>query len=209
MARLHDGFLTLGHVRGVAVRIHWSTPLGAALLGGFAYRPGAWALFGALVLLHELAHAAAARAFRLEVYSADLMPFGGQCVFEEARTRAQDAAIAAAGPALHVALCAGTLLALAAAGDALPSRARVLLDTVAMANFGLAALNLLPIPPLDGARAWRLVGIGLGLAWDRVARAGARAGRASERRRRAARVAGGQLRAVSSEDGDDSGPTIH
>jgi Zn-dependent protease len=205
--RFVEGFLTVGRIRGVPVRVHWATPIGALLVGRFQFRPVEWALFAVLVLLHELAHAAAAQAFRLEVWSADLVPWGGQCVHERPRSDAALAVIAAAGPAMNFALAFVALVALDAGHGVLPARVRDLVDTFALANVFVGAVNLIPVPPLDGARAWKLPGIAITSAWNGVASALERASLARARRRRARHVA--HLRSLEAGDEDDPSATRH
>jgi len=200
MRRFEDGFITIGRVGGITLRAHWSTPLGALLMGSLRFRPVEWSLFVVLVLLHELGHALAARALRLRVYSADLTPFGGQCVHERPPSETAGALIAAAGPAANAFLCGASLLALRAGSDFLGPRTQSLLDTFAMANFFIAVLNLLPIPPLDGARAWKLLGLAITAAWNGVAGWSERGTRAVGGRSRARRVARGHLRAISDDE---------
>lgn len=203
MRRFQDGFLRIGRLRGVPIRIHWATPIGALLLARFEFRPLTWALFAALVLLHELAHAAAARAVGVPVYSADLMPYGGQCVHGVPRSQLGVSLIAAAGPAVHVVLFAVAMVLLRT--DLLrnaPAPVRGAVDTIGVANFFLAALNLLPIRPLDGAEAWKLAGIGVTSAWNRTASAVERAQLAWRhwRLERRARRAGLRWTALEGED---------
>ncbi len=106
MRRFVNGYLPLGNVSGIAIRAHWATPIGAVLVGRLEFRPLDWILFAAIILVHELSHAATARAPGVEVYSADLMPWGGQCLHARPRTETRAGLIAAAGPASHVVMLA-------------------------------------------------------------------------------------------------------
>ena len=163
MRRFQGGLFTMGHVRGIPIRVHWATPVGALLLTQFRFRPPEWILFAGVILLHELAHAGAARALRVRVFSADLMPWGGQCLHATPRTSTQLALIAAAGPAVHLALFSGAMILLRT--GAYPPGARGLVDTLGAANFFLALVNLLPLRPLDGAEAWKLLPIAARAGW--------------------------------------------
>jgi Zn-dependent protease len=208
--RFTGGYLTIGTLRGIVIRAHWSTPIGAFALGGFRFRPLDWAVFGASVLLHELAHAGAARARGLEVYSADLLPIGGVCRHEGTGDERSRALIAAAGPAANALLATLALAALGLAGAHLGSHASWALDRIALANVLMVLVNLLPFPPLDGADAWKLVGMVVTSGWNAAADGSERAGRALSEGRRARRVAKGHLRAVGDEDADvDEEPTVH
>lgn len=130
-----------------------STPLGEPLTA--TVRP--WllaALFAVLlmisILLHELAHAIAARAFSYEVTGITLWAMGGFTTYRTGARHgpAREAVIALAGPATTLAVAG-----LAAAAESLVpqfSAARVLLSAVAAANLLIGIFNLLPGAPLDG-----------------------------------------------------------
>src|SRR5215475_3555275 len=71
------GFLSLGRWRGVPLRVHVLTPLGALFFTGFRFEPGAWLGFFLVILLHEMGHALLVMRYRLHVSSIDLYPYGG------------------------------------------------------------------------------------------------------------------------------------
>jgi Zn-dependent protease/CBS domain-containing protein len=118
-------------------------------------------LYGS-VLLHELGHSVVARSLGLPVRRITLHAFVGLSEIEkEAPTPAQEALVAAAGPAMSVLLAVG--------GAALVPRLdrgtipRVLAVGLMFSNGIIAVLNLLPGLPLDGGRVlraavWRLGG---------------------------------------------------
>lgn len=164
------GALRLFRVRGVPVELHWS----ALLLLLFAYRFGEHVLarLGALVaivLVHELGHALLVRRYGLKVQAIRIYAFGGECVHEAAPSMRQQVVIAWGGvlaQALLYGAAAGLLWL--SSGDAapalrggaswpLPAALHELLLTFVTTNVAIAAFNLLPFPPLDGYKAWRLV----------------------------------------------------
>lgn len=103
----------------------------------------------AIVLVHELGHVAAAKAFGWRVREIKLLPFGGVAETEEAGTvpAAQEAAVAAAGPLQNVWM--------AAAAWALGRWAGWDEDWaayIARANVMIGLFNLLPVLPLDGGK---------------------------------------------------------
>lgn len=77
--RIRDGYLVIGRFAGAPIRVHWSMPIGAFILCGFAFAPGAWFGFLLLVLVHELGHALFARAFGCQIFSIDAHAMGGHC----------------------------------------------------------------------------------------------------------------------------------
>lgn len=113
-------------------------------------------LFFASIIVHELAHSAVARAYRIPVRSITLFLFGGvaQITREAARPRAE-LLMAAAGPLTSYgigALFLGLWFALGAQGSR-PIDQVVLFLTYM--NFVLGTFNLVPAFPMDGGRVFR------------------------------------------------------
>jgi len=155
---LDRGSLTVARLRGIPIRLHWTVPLGALVFSGFRWAPGFWTGFFLLVLIHELGHAALVRAFRLRVEGIDITGFGGLCHWSGRATPVERGVIAWGGV-----LAQGLLLAATFGGLALLGKPRVpfvaeLVSVFTFTNLWLIALNLLPVPPLDGHEAWKLVG---------------------------------------------------
>ncbi len=106
------------------------------------------------LLLHEAAHAAAARSLGYEMGRVELYPFGGRADIPgiELRGPLGEMVIAAAGPLANlVALAAATALWRLGLADAL--RVRMIVD----ANLAMLLVNALPAFPLDGGRVLRAV----------------------------------------------------
>ncbi|MGN6377270.1 MAG: site-2 protease family protein [Sphingomonas sp.] len=173
---------TIAKVGGTVVRIHLTFLLLLIWIGVVSWTGAgarsAWIdvtfivlLFGC-VLLHELGHVTAARAFGIPTRDITLYPIGGlariQSRFESPR---QELVIASAGPAVSL-LLAGLLTVVAG-----PPPAALTLDAntgwremagvLAAANLALAVFNLLPVFPLDGGRIARAL-----LSWWFGRRAG-------------------------------------
>lgn len=150
--------MTLGRVAGIPVRLHSSfLILGAALVGWYALSSGLAAAVDGLVLavlifgsvvLHELGHALAARAFGIGTRDITLYPFGGIAALRgEPRSPAQELVVAGAGPAVNFVLAVLALpLALGGSGLAI---------TFLVVNLGMALFNLVPAFPMDGGRVLR------------------------------------------------------
>lgn len=135
-----------------------------------AYAVGALAaavLFGSVVV-HELAHALAARRFGVETRSIALFLFGGVATLEdEPPTPLADALVALAGPGMSLAIAALAYGALRLVDVVVPAHdadaAASICAYVTFANAVLAAFNLIPGYPMDGGRVlraalWRLRG---------------------------------------------------
>lgn len=106
----------------------------------------------AVVLLHELAHVAAARRFGVYVQDVELLPFGGvsrmgsEVVFDPSK----EVGVAFAGPAANL-LLTGLVITLNNYGLWDNELGRFFLQS----NLMIAAFNLLPALPLDGGRIFR------------------------------------------------------
>ena len=152
--RVRDGYFVIGHFRRAPIRIHWSMPLGAFVLCGFSFAPGAWLGFLILVLVHELGHALLAGAVGGHVFSIDVHAAGGSCDWTGEVTMKQRAIVAWGGVLAQLAV----LLTAPLWSSVLPSGGfgGALTSTLTRTNLVLIALNLIPTPPFDGAEAWRL-----------------------------------------------------
>ncbi|MDI2126638.1 site-2 protease family protein [Yinghuangia seranimata] len=105
------------------------------------------------VLVHELAHALTALRFGLPVHRITIQFLGGVSEIDKPETAGREFAVAAAGPALSLALAGGFWgLGLALDVESLTGRMVALL---AVSNLMVAVFNLLPGLPLDGGRMLR------------------------------------------------------
>lgn len=154
-------------VAGIPVSVPWSGILGALLIAWLwspqfdlpgVSTPVQYALavaFAVLlylsILVHEAAHALAARAFGYRVTRIVLWVLGGFTVYERDRTTpGREAVVAASGPLVTALIALGCWFgARATAGDP-TSWAHLLLEALAFGNGFMAFYNLLPGLPLDG-----------------------------------------------------------
>ncbi len=154
---LNQGYLTVARLFGTSFRLHWTLPLGALFFSGFRFAPVFWVAFFGLVFVHELGHAALVKIFGHRVVAVDITGFGGMCRWSGTATPEERGAIAWGGV-----LAQGVVLAIAFPASLVLGRPTTLwqaelVHVLITTNLYLAALNLLPIPPLDGAEAWRFV----------------------------------------------------
>ncbi len=153
--RFSEGYLTLGQLRSAPVRLHWSVPLGAVVFGGFRWAPGFWLGFVLLLLAHELGHALMVRRQRAEVVSVDVHALGGACHWSGSPSAIGRAWIAWGGVLAQLVVLVVAFTLTRFVPPSTPFSAE-LAEAFLRANLILMALNLLPVPPLDGAEAWRL-----------------------------------------------------
>jgi stage IV sporulation protein FB len=152
-----SGFLELGRIRGAPVRLHWSVLLGVLFFTGFRFSPAAWLGFVALVLIHELGHAAVVLRYGLRVVGIELHGFGGECRWDGQATPWERAVIAWGGVLAQAVLLAVTFGVVLVTGGPTTHFGTELVAVFTQTNVWLALVNLLPIPPLDGANAWSVV----------------------------------------------------
>ena len=142
------------------MRLHLLAPLVWLLyFGNVSPRSLPGALLGLLVLIfvHELGHAVLVRRNGGWVQSIDFLPFGGECSWEGSVSPLGQSVIAWGGvlaQALLLALVNGVLLVTGLPED--PFLA-ALVHILTASNLFMIGLNLLPFPPLDGARAWLVI----------------------------------------------------
>jgi hypothetical protein len=153
------GWWTLGRLRGAPIRLHWTLPLGALAWSRFSFAPALWLAFAALILLHELGHALFVLKFRLGLSEIALHGFGGYCRHERSGSRFEESAIAWGGVLAQLALFVGVEVAVAALGPPTTPYTAQAVYVFTDANLWLIALNLIPIEPFDGGKAWPLVGM--------------------------------------------------
>jgi Zn-dependent protease len=166
--------LRVGSVAGIGIFLHWSfLLLAAGLVALFIAWEGPtltavssiaviFGIFGCVVL-HELGHALAARAFDVPTRSITLYPIGGLARLERIPSEPmKEFWIAVAGPAVNVAIALVLGALVIATGR--PLSPSVLTEpfqdpikTLAWMNVGLAAFNMLPAFPMDGGRVLRAI----------------------------------------------------
>lgn len=105
------------------------------------------------VLVHELAHVALARHYRMPVASVTLHLLGGETAIEgESRTPSQEFWTSVVGPLASLAIGAAAWIL---AGGMEPGNAHNVMEAVAAVNVLVGAINLVPGLPLDGGRVFR------------------------------------------------------
>ena len=146
---LDRGYLTLARFRGAPIRLHWSLALGVLFVSGLEFAPGRWLGYVLVILLHELGHAALAKAYRMQVLEVMLHGMGGHCRYAGQPTPFERAVIASGGILAQLVILAIALpLSFFLVEGPLTAG---LFDALVRTNVILMVLNLIPIAPLDGA----------------------------------------------------------
>lgn len=160
-----ENYWHLGRWFRIPVAMHWTVLLifpwmwlimqswTAALIGGFTYC--------LLLVAHESGHAAMARWRGLQVQGITLNGLHGETAHDYPRNRRDDIAIAWSGVgAQFLCLLLGIVLAYAlqdVPGTGLWLLLGPVIDVLTRWNLFLIVVALLPIGPMDGHRAWKLV----------------------------------------------------
>lgn len=164
--------MRLGTFAGIAVNVHatFVVLLGwVALTHWISGRSVSAAASGVLfilsvffcVVLHEFGHALAARRYGIATRDITLLPIGGVARLERMpEDPRQELVVAAAGPAVNVALAAVFVVLLVVGGPIEPlghlGVARgSLLERLLVVNVSLVLFNLIPAFPMDGGRMLR------------------------------------------------------
>lgn len=143
--------MDIGKLGGVAFRVHPTFLLVLAIYGVLGLFAQALVVF-ALVVGHELAHLAMAKAYGFKVVALELFPFGGAAICEDffEGKKLEETTVAMAGPIFNVGLL---FIAQGLRWEGWWDGS--LSDDFVRLNFWLAAFNLLPLLPLDGGRVVR------------------------------------------------------
>lgn len=154
MGVLDRGFWTIARWRGVPIRLHWTLIVGAVYFGRL--NPAAWVAFALLILIHEIGHALIVMRFRLKVVGVDVFGFGGLCHWQGQASQTEHAWIAWGGVLAQGVLYLVTMLVVLVVGVPHTNPWWGVYAMFTHTNLWIIGFNLLPIPPLDGARAWSL-----------------------------------------------------
>jgi hypothetical protein len=152
-----SGYLNLGRWRGALIRLHWSILLGAVVFGGFRFDPVFMLGYVGLVLLHETGHALMAWRYGHSVEIIEATGFGGTCHWSGNATPFEESAIAWGGVLAQAVLLVCAHAWLMWGTPATSAAEWTLLSLATRTNLWLIAINLMPMPPLDGARAWQIL----------------------------------------------------
>ena len=147
---------------GVKVFAHWSVLLiGAVILLGATAEPFfAFAVLGSyygVILLHECGHMIAAQRKRGTVFSIELYPVWGITRFTAPYSRFDHCVIAWGGVAAQALVAVPLIVFVKTFGFTRFEPLNAALTIFGFFSLGVAVFNLIPVPPLDGAIAWRLL----------------------------------------------------
>ncbi|HEU4579395.1 MAG TPA: hypothetical protein VFS67_14135 [Polyangiaceae bacterium] len=162
---LDRGYLRVVRLRGAELRVHWSVLAAVALAGRLRFEPVIWGGLLAVILGHQLGHALAVAVAGGTLLGLDTTGVGGSCRWRGAGSLLERAWVAWGGMLLQAVLLA-LALAFSEQLAASPAGSQLRFCFVEL-NLAILAVNLLPLPPLDGALAWRIFGALRDSRWTR------------------------------------------
>jgi stage IV sporulation protein FB len=162
-------FLVTRTRRGVPILVHWSVPaLCLFVLGAGISRiltaATVIASYLAMLLIHEFGHQIVAQRLGYRVEAIRIDPIHGSCHFEAPRSRLHDALIAWGGPLAQFIVAAPLAAYVILHGPSRIEPVDAILATLGFFAPIVAILNLIPLGPLDGRKAWTLIP----LVWQRI-----------------------------------------
>jgi len=183
----------VARIGGIDVRIHVTFFLLLAVFASFYGAQGGtsgtlkivifFILIFLCVLLHELGHAFAAKAYGIRTVDITLLPIGGVARMERMPEKpAQELVVAIAGPLVNVVIAAALLFVLAVTGNLDfgevfdPTRFDALWALL-YTNVMMVVFNLIPAFPLDGGRVLRAL-LATRLSYERATQIAATVGQA-------------------------------
>ena len=149
-------------IRGVRVYAHWSVLLiGTLILFGAIERPAetlaAWTAYFSVILIHECGHMIAAQWKGCEVTAIELYPIHGCVCFHQPWSRYDDAVIAWGGVVAQAMVAVPLVTFVAIFGFTRSDAVNVAIGILGYYSLIVAGFNLVPVRPLDGAKAWYLI----------------------------------------------------
>ncbi|HEY6338679.1 MAG TPA: site-2 protease family protein [Candidatus Sulfotelmatobacter sp.] len=151
----------IGQIRGADLNVHWTVFLvGALILAGVVQHPAlsvlGLAAYFSVLLIHETGHLIAAQRMGCHVLSIDIYPIFGVTRFGTPWSRLDHCVIAWAGVLAQAVVALPLILWVALFGYTRFEAVNMLFAILGFFSMGVALFNLLPVPPLDGAIAWRI-----------------------------------------------------
>lgn len=161
---MQSGFLKFGKWKQVPFYFHWTVLLWIPWYwwarGSFVWAVITLLAYLFLLLAHELGHAVVARMQRVKVYAIRLYVLHGQCEHEEPYYERDDLFIAWGGVLAQLCVLAIAVAAKYSVRFLFPAGEQILEPVLFVfidANILIGAFNLIPVAPLDGHKAWRVL----------------------------------------------------
>jgi ATP-dependent Clp protease adapter protein ClpS len=161
------GYFKVAQIGGVGLLVHWSLPVGGAIVAAFVHaNPKQWVFFCLaylfLVIIHEAGHVLAALAVRLRVFTIEISGIGGLCRIERPRCIRHSVFVYTAGLLAQALVLSITLAYVGAFGSPGSPFGAAIVFTFTVVNVVIFVVNLIPQRSArsgvatDGLVLWRL-----------------------------------------------------
>ena len=168
MSDTKKGSFKLNILKGIPVSVHWTFLAGGLLISVFVKfdLPDTICFciaYALLVIIHELAHATAARFSRLQVFEVEISGTGGLCLTESPRNFSAAMALSSAGILAQVFILVSTLFYIEIFGKPTSNFGECLAITFIYVNVVMLVFNTIPSKEpsdnfgTDGYLLWKLL----------------------------------------------------
>ena len=155
MINLNSGYLNVLNVKNIPIRLHWTLPIGCLIIGGL--NPLTWFLFCFILFIHEGGHAFLAYRRGFQVKSIDLWGMGGMCRWSGLPSQKDMSVIAWGGVIAQTCVLVMMGLVVLLFGYPAGGMLGLIIYWLVKINIFIIIFNLIPIRPLDGYEAWKLL----------------------------------------------------
>lgn len=154
---LENGSLIIGYWDEAPVKLNWTILLSVLIFGRFQFVPVFWIAFFLLIFIHEAGHVLVIRHYNLWVAEIVIHGLGGYCRWGGEISETKRALIAWGGVFAQSILLAVAYGAFLFFGPPQSAHVAQLYHAFIHSNIFIILFNLIPIEPLDGARAWKII----------------------------------------------------
>jgi len=155
--KFEKGSLIIANWQEAPVKIHWTVIISALFFSRFQFLPVFWVSFFGLVFIHEAGHAMIVRYYRLWVEEILIHGLGGYCRYEGETSEIQLAIIAWGGVFAQFIVLIIATITFYIWGYPVSSISYQIHHVFIETNIFIIILNLIPIKPLDGSKAWKII----------------------------------------------------
>ena len=155
--KIENGSLIIGHWKGAQIKLNWTIPLTAVFFGRFEFVPMFWIAFFVLVFIHEAGHAFVIRSYQLWIKEIVIHGFGGYVRWFGEVDEMKRALIAWGGIFAQLIVLILALIATFVFGPVKSSFQAQIYRVFIHTNIIMIVFNLLPMKPLDGVKAWKII----------------------------------------------------
>jgi len=168
-------FVRVGAVKGVPISVHWTVPAICIFILGVQIEHVLTSAAGLLAYLcmlavHELGHQLVGQSRGYQVIRIEIYPLHGLCILDRPEAGIDAALVAVGGATAQFIVAVPFILYRMLFGYTGLEPANAFIAILGFFSPAIALFNLLPIPPLDGAKFWPVVPLLFRGRWRRGGR---------------------------------------